>query len=776
MTEQETGRPVIPLIPLRNMVMFPGVSTTVRIGRPRSLAALREGRQRDGRLVLVAQRDSAVDRPGPSDLSEVGVIGRIRRDSGGGQSGGRNVLIDGLERCRLADVVQQEAYLAARVEPLPEEPGEVPADLRRRVRELFTAGGGPGEVLAQMSEVPGFRPDYFIAFALDMPVERKQMLLEERDPEQRYRMLVPLLNRERKIAAAGERIREDLHAGINDEQRRRYLEERRRRVEKALAELTGEEDDLVQLRQRLDETDLPEQARAEADRELARLSRMPTSSPEFSLTVDYLEWLGELPWNRSTEAVVDLPEARRVLDRDHYDREEVKERILEYLSVRKLRPESEGAFLCFVGAPGVGKTSLGRSIAEATGRKFCRISLGGIRDEADIRGHRRTYIGALPGRIMRALRDAGVNNPVLMLDELDKIQPGIRGNPASALLEVMDPEQNAEFVDNYLAVPFDLSRIMFIGTANTTDTIPPVLLDRLEVIELAGYSTDEKVAIARQYLVPKQLTAAGLQDEQVEFEEDSIEFLIEGYTREVGVRGLERQIGAICRKLARERVGGHWCYQSVTARRVGDMLGPRRYRTERAERGLRPGVCPTLAVSPAGGRLLTVEVDRVPGEGKLIVTGRAREALRESAQIAFSFCKSRAERLGWPSQLLERSDFHVHFPASAAASEAASVGLAIVLGFASALTGRPVPDGTAALGEIALSGRLRKVESLPERLAASDRAEIDRLILPELNQPDVEDFLRSRPHPGAELTYVSSIEEAITAVFAGAAAPRGEVT
>ena len=770
--QQETEPERIPLVALRNIVMFPGVITGIRIGRPRSVEALRRAKEADGRLVLVAQKDYTVDTPEPEDLYDVGVIGRIRRISEDESSGTYNALVEGQERCRVEGFAEEEACIVARVREVPDEPEEAPADLQHRVEKLFAASGGPAEAFSEMSAMPGFRGDYFIAFALDLPVESKQRLLEETDAEERYRMLVPVLNREKQIADAGERLKRDLDVGLDEEERRKYLEDKRRRTERQLAELTGEEDNAAELRRRLEEADLTEEAWQEAERELSRLSRMSASSPEFGLVTDYLEWLAELPWNQSTDASVDLQEARRILDRDHYDREEVKERILEYLSVRKLRPESEGAFLCLVGAPGVGKTSMGRSVAEATGRKFCRISLGGIRDEADIRGHRHTYIGALPGRIIRALRDAGVNNPVLMLDEVDKVQPGIRGNPASALLEVMDPEQNSEFVDNYLAVPFDLSRIMFIGTANTTKTIPPVLLDRLEVIELAGYSTDEKLQIASQYLVPKQLSAAGMEDEDVEFGDEALERIIDSYTREAGVRSLERQIGAICRKLARERVGGSWCYQSVTPERVADLLGPPRYRRETAERGLRPGICPTLAVSPAGGRLLTVEVDRVPGEGKLIVTGRAREALQESAQIAFSFCKSRAERLGWASEDFNRSDFHVHFPASAATSETASVGLPIVLAFASVLRGTPVPDGTAALGEITLSGRLRKVESLPERLAAANRAEIDRLVLPELNRPDIEEYLRSRPAPQAQLTYVSSTGEAIAAVFAGTATPR----
>ncbi|MFO7958015.1 MAG: endopeptidase La [Candidatus Brocadiia bacterium] len=764
MTDDGKTADVLPLIALRNMVMFPGVITALRVGRPRSVAALEAARDTDGRLVLVSQREAAVDQPAPDDLYEVGVVAQLR--GAVQREEGWNVMVEGQQRCRVLQYVQETPHIAVRWEPWPDTDASIPNELVNRVQELFAAtrgGGGPAGGLDMLTE-SGYM-EYAIAFALELSVEKKQEFLNQRVAEDRYRMLVPVLETEKRIAAASRRLREGAEEGISEEERRRYLEERKERIEGALGDVTGEGGELDEIRNRLDEADLPEEARREADRELGRLSRMHSGAPEYSVAMDYLEWLSELPWNETTDAHVDLKEAHRVLDRDHYDRDEVKERILEYLSVRQLRPEREGALLCFVGAPGVGKTSLGRSIAEATGRKFQRISLGGVRDEAEIRGHRRTYIGALPGRIVRALRDVGVANPVLMLDEVDKLRISFRGDPTSALLEVLDPEQNREFVDNYLAVPFDLSRIMFIGTANTTDTIPPALLDRLEVIELSGYSTEEKMAIAREYLIPRQLERTGLEADSLRIEDDAVQLLIEGYTREAGVRSLERQLASVCRKLAREQVGGRWCLQELDAERVKDLLGPPQYVPERQERPERPGICPTLAVGPSGGRLLEVEISRVAGKGNLIVTGRAGEALKESATLAFNFWRSHAERFGFDTSVLEESDFHVHLPAGALPKEGTSAGLAIALAFASILADVPVPAGVAMIGEVTLHGRVLQADRLPERLAAARRVAIERVLVPERNRADVEKARREQKLEGLDIEFVSSIAEAVSCVF-----------
>ncbi len=761
MSDNDKNPDVLPLIALRNLVVFPGVMTVLRVGRPRSLAALEQARQVGGRVVLLAQKEAKVQEPGPEDLYDVGVVALLRGVNPKEQAW--NVLVEGHERCRVAAYERTEPYLAVRWERWPDTDPSVPSELKERLRKLSTAVHGVAvehDVLVESEHL-----EYAVAFGLELPVEGKQQLLEQRVAEDRYRVLLPVLETESRITAARGRLQEDAPKGATEQDRRRYLEERKNRIERALDELGGAGTDLEEIRRQLGEADLPEEARREADRELDRLSRMHAGAPEMSVVMDYLEWLSELPWNKTTEAVVDLTEARRVLDRDHYDRDEVKERILEYLSVRKLRPERDGALLCLVGAPGVGKTSLGRSIAAATGRRFQRISLGGVRDEAEIRGHRRTYLGALPGRIIRALRQAGVANPVMMLDEVDKLQISFRGNPTSALLEVLDPEQNREFVDNYLAVPFDLSRVMFIGTANTTGTIPAALLDRLEVIELSGYSTEQKMAIAREYLLPRQLERTGLQADSLRLTDEVLEMLIESYTREAGVRSLERQLASICRKLAREQVGGHWCLQQIDTERVVDLLGPPQHLPEGAERPDRPGICPTLAVGPAGGRLLMVEVSRVPGISKLIVTGRAGDALKESASLAFSFWRSQAGKFGFEPDVLEQSDFHVHLPAGAQPKEGTSAGLAIALAFASILADRAVPEDVAAVGEVTLRGRILGADRLPERLMAARRAAVGRVLVPHRNRPDVEKTRREQTLEDVQVEFVDSVEQAVRLLF-----------
>lgn len=766
MTKRLAQSEVLPLLALRDLVMFPGVVTSLHVGRPRSLAAVQEALDTDRRLVLVAQRQMEVDEPSPAGLYDVGVVSKIEMATDESPDRVRALVAGGLERCRIVEYVQQEPHVAVRVQPFPDAPEEAPTDLRNQVKRLYAAGEDAQARLLLLEALPDSVPlDYVIAFQFDFPVDDKQKLLAEPSPLNRYRMLVPVLQVEGEIVRTSEKIRRDTRGAVTGEDREEYLRDRKKEVEQELTELVGKGSEVEELRERLAEADLPDEARQEAERELARLARMPPGAPEYAVAEDFLDWLLALPWHKSTDAAVDLQRAREVLDRDHYDRADVKERILEYLSVRKLNPAREGALLCFVGAPGVGKTSMGRSIAEATGRQFYRVALGGIRDEAEIRGHRRTYLGALPGSIMRALRRIGVNNPVIMLDEIDKLGGGLRGDPAGALLEVLDPEHNSAFVDNYISVAFDLSRVMFIGTANTADTIPPVLLDRLEVIDLPGYTTEEKVAIGRQYLVPKQLEATGLGGEWLEIDEDAVELLVERYTREAGVRNLERQIASVCRKLAREYMGGHCCYRHVDRERVLDLLGPPPYHPERTERAERPGVCPTLAVSPAGAGLLLVEVLRVDGSGKLIVTGRVGEVLRESASLAFGFWKARSRDFGVESGVFANSDFHVHFPGGARPKEGTSAGLPMALALASVLADTRLPERTAALGEITLHGRVLPADRLAERLAAAQRAGIVHVLLPERNRADVEAARDLAPPARLKLTYVSTVEEAVGAVL-----------
>jgi ATP-dependent Lon protease len=744
------------------MVMFPSVVTTLRIGRPRSLAALEKALQADKRLILVAQRDAETDEPSPEDLYDVGVIAEIRATPGESPEGVRMLVAGGIERCRIFEFVQQVPYIAAKVQPLPEPKDQVPPVLRHKLKQLYVAGAEEKQralLLAALPESVGL--DDIIAYSLDLPVEDKQRLLAEPSAVNRCRMLVPLLEVQGEIARKGETFWKETLKGVTDRDREQYLREQQEEVEHELEELTGRHAEAGELRQRLAKADLPEEARQEADRELSRLSRMTPGEPEYGVAEDYLDWMLSLPWHESTGGVVDLQRAREVLDRDHYDRAEVKDRVLEYLSVRKLSSGREGALLCFVGAPGVGKTSMGRSIAEATGRRFYRVSLGGVDDEAEIRGHRRTYVGALPGSIIRALRRIGVNNPVIMLDEVDKLASGLRGDPTAALLEVLDPEQNKAFVDNYLSVPFDLSHIMFIGTANTTDTIPPPLLDRLEVIELPGYTTGEKIAIARQYLVPKQLEATGLKREAVEIADDALDLLVEEYTRESGVRSLERQIASICRKLAKEQMGGSYHYQRVDAQRTVELLGPPLYFPERSEKLGRPGVCPTLAVSSLGAGLLLVEVLRVEGSGKLVVTGRVGAVLRESASLVLSFWESRAGQYGLAPGVFDKSDFHVHFPGAERPKEGTSAGLAIALAFISLLRETAVPDGMAAIGEVTLHGRMLPVDRMAERLAAAQRAGVTHVIVPERNRPDIEGTRDLVLPSDLKVSYVKTLDEAV---------------
>ncbi len=763
---------LLPVVALRNMVMFPGVVSGLRVGRPRSVAALERAMEGDGRLALFAQREAEVEEPDPSELYEVGVIAHVQAARPADAEGVHNVVAAALTRCRALDYTRQAPYLEVRTECVPDADEEVPEALRRQVATLYAAtqeGRGRSMLLDALAE--SAEMDHMIAFQLDMPVAEKQELLAEPSPLSRYRTLVPVLQVSGELARTGERFWRSSQEEVTDTQREQYLRERKEEVERQLAELGGEGAELAGLRKRLDEADLPEEARREAERELANMARMPSGMPGYAVAEDFVDWLLALPWHESTAAVVDLKRAREVLERDHYDRREVKERILEYLSVRKLNPEQEGAVLCFVGAPGVGKTSMGRAIADATGRRFYRVALGGIRDEAEIRGHRRTYLGALPGCIIRALRRVGVNNPVLMLDEIDKLAGGLRGDPAGALLEVLDPDQNDSFVDNYVSVPFDLSRIMFIGTANTVRTISPILLDRLEVLELPGYTTAEKVAIASRYLVPKQVEAAGLEPQRIEFEPAALELLAERYTREAGVRNLERQVASICRKLAREHMGGKCCYRHVDVARVEDLLGPPRYFDQRSEKLGRAGVCPTLAVSAAGAGLLLVEVLRVAGKGKLTVTGRVGEVMGESASLAFSFWKGRAAAFGLDGDAFAGSDFHVHFPGGERPREGTMAGLAIALALASALAQKALPDRLAALGEITLHGRALPVDRVAERLAAAERTGIDHVILPERNRPDVEGAADLELPPSVKLSYISSIAEAVAIALPGIPAP-----
>jgi ATP-dependent Lon protease len=574
-----------------------------------------------------------------------------------------------------------------------------------------------------------------VVTALNLTPQDRQRFLEMTDPIQRLRELVPLLSREIQVLELTQKIQEQARQELDKAQREFILRQQLREIQKELGETP--EAEIEELRQKIEEAGMPEEVKEVALRELDRLSKMHPAAAEYTVSRTYIDWLISLPWNKVTEDNLDIAHAKKVLDEDHYDLDDVKERLLEFLAVRKLKQDTKGPILCFVGPPGVGKTSLGQSIARALGRKFVRISLGGVRDEAEIRGHRRTYVGALPGRIIQGLRQAGTKNPVFMLDEVDKLGFDFRGDPAAALLEVLDPEQNHTFVDHYLDVPFDLSQVLFICTANITDTIPPALLDRMEVIRLPGYSHEEKLQIAKRYLVPRNLKEHGLTQDHIEFTDEALSVIIKQYTREAGVRNLSREIANICRKVARRVAEGNTEKVVVTPENVAEFLGPPKFLEEIAERKPQVGVATGLAWTPFGGSVLFVETTKMPGKGSLIITGHLGEIMKESAQAALSYVRSRSEQLGIPEDFFSKHDIHIHVPAGAIPKDGPSAGITMATALASLATGRPVRHNVAMTGEITLTGRVLPVGGIKEKVLAAKEAGITEIILPAQNEKDL---------------------------------------
>jgi ATP-dependent Lon protease len=678
---------------------------------------------------------------------------------------------------RIGEYIAEEPYLVARIEPLPDSVDDSPEleALTRNVQRTFS------EIIEQIPYLPEELQlavtnlddpsalSHLIAGALRIPIEEKQTLLEEVDATRRLRRLSEILARELEVIQLGSQIHSEVQSEIEKGQREFYLREQLKAIQRELGEEDPEQAELAELRQRVEEAELPEHARRAADRELARLERLPSAAAEYGVIRTYLEWLVELPWSERTEDNLDLAHAREVLDADHYDLEKVKDRILEYLAVRSLNPESHGPILCFVGPPGVGKTSLGKSIARALGRKFERISVGGVRDEAEIRGHRRTYIGALPGTIIRALRDAGSRNPVFMIDEIDKMGADFRGDPSSAMLEVLDPAQNDSFRDHYLDLPFDLSEVLFIATANNLDTIPGPLLDRMEVIQLAGYTLDEKVHIAKRYLVPRQIEENGLKGAGISFTEAALKAIAEEYTREAGVRQLEREIGNVCRKLAREiaesksRRNGRI---SVSAKRARELLGRRRVFSETRRRTKDPGVATGLAWTPVGGEVLFVEATAMPGSGRLTITGQLGDVMRESAQAALTWVRGHVSQLNpeLPDDWFANHDIHIHVPAGAVPKDGPSAGVAMATALASLVSGRPVASDVAMTGEITLTGQVLPVGGLKEKSLAAARAGIKRVIVPDRNEGEILE-IPEHERAGLEFIYVDRIEKALEAAI-----------
>jgi ATP-dependent Lon protease len=762
--------PALPVLPLKDAVTFPDTLTPLAVGQERSVRLVNDVLGGNRMLVMVASRDENLEEPGPDNLYDVGVVGVVARMMKV-PDGTLRILVQGTQRVRVEDYVATSPYLTARITEEPDivEPTSELEALKRNVQNTF----------AQIIEQTPYLPEelsvalanlddpselaHMIAGALRISVEEKQKLLEERHVARRLRLLSQYLARELDVISLGTKIQTQVQSEVDQAQREYFLRQQLKAIQEELGETDEVQAEVNDLREQLEAAELPEHAREVVDRELARFERLPPQSPEHGVIRGYLEWIVSLPWSKATDDDLDLKKARRVLDRDHYDIEEVKDRILEFLAVRKLKPDARSSILCFVGPPGVGKTSLGRSIAKAMGREFERISVGGVRDESEIRGHRRTYIGAMPGVIIRALRDAGAKNPVLMIDEIDKMGADFRGDPASAMLEVLDPEQNTTFRDHYLDMPFDLSNVMFITTANILDPIPGPLRDRMEIIQLAGYTEQEKLQIAKRYLVPRQIERNGLDKSKIEFGDDALKLIIDGYTREAGVRNLEREIGAVCRKVAREYAEGtRNRKRTIHERAVRDLLGKKRFLHEVARRTSQPGVATGLAWTPVGGEVLFIEATAFPGDGRLQITGQLGDVMKESAAAALSYVKANARKWGAdkPDEWLRTHDIHVHVPAGATPKDGPSAGTAITTALVSLVTGRAVRSDVAMTGEITLTGQVLPIGGLKEKALAAQRAGIRTVIAPRLNEADLDEI---PPHlrKGMEFKFASKIEQVL---------------
>jgi ATP-dependent Lon protease len=760
----------LPVLPLRDSVAFPDTITPLAVGQPRSIKLIDDVLGGNRMLVMVASRNPELEEPAPNDLYDVGVVGVVERMVKV-PDGSLRILVQATQRVRLDDFVTDRPYLIARITELPDEVKRSPEleALSRNVQRTFS------EIVEQIPYLPEELQlavaniddpsalAHLIAGALRVETAEKQVLLEEVDVAKRLRHLSQILARELEVVQLGTQIQSQVQSEVDKGQREFFL----RQQLKAIQDELGEEDEgaaeVKELQAKIEAANLPEEARKAADRELGRLAKLPPAAAEHGVIRTYLEWLIELPWDLETTDNLDMRHAKRVLNADHYDLEDVKERILEYLAVRKLNPESPGPILCFVGPPGVGKTSLGRSIAKALGREFERISVGGVRDEAEIRGHRRTYIGALPGTIIRALRDAGSRNPVFMIDELDKMGADFRGDPASAMLEVLDPAQNDTFRDHYLDLGFDLSDVVFIATANVLDTIPGPLLDRMEVIELAGYTLDDKRHIARSYLVDRQIAANGLKPSQIEFADAALTAIIEEYTREAGVRNLERLIGTICRKVARGVAEGKTKGKvKISGKKAREMLGRRRVFTETRRRTKDPGVATGLAWTPAGGDVLFIEAAGMPGTGHLTITGQLGEVMRESAQAALAYVRGHQAQIApkLEEDWFASHDVHIHVPAGAVPKDGPSAGVAMTVALSSLISGRPVRNDVAMTGEVTLTGKVLPIGGLKEKSLAAQRAGIKRVLVPARNEGDAAEIPR-KELGGLQFVFVDEVSKAI---------------
>ncbi len=737
----------LPILPLRNLVVFPGTVMPLNIGRPKSRALLEEVMPGSKLIGVVAQKAAEDEDPSVEDMHRIGtvcMILKLFRLPDGNQS----IIVHGHNRFRLHGLSQEDPFHVGEIQPLADsQPGGAEAEalvgsVREQARRLIELSPNTPDEAQQVLDniqTAGALADFLAANLPGDPDERQEVL-ETLNVGKRLRLVADRLARQLDVLELQDKIQSQVKSNIDKTQRRFFLQEQMKAIRKELGDIDeGPGNEAEELRERLENAGLPETVMKEAERELNRLETIPQASPEYGVIRTYLEIMSELPWQQSSDDQIELGKARDQLDSDHYGLDKVKKRILEYLAVRKLKPDGGGAILCFLGPPGVGKTSLGQSIAEATGRNFIRVALGGVRDESEIRGHRRTYIGSMPGRIISELRKAGTNNPVMMLDEIDKVGSDFRGDPASALLEVLDPAQNHSFTDHYLDVPFDLSKTLFIATANTMDTVPGPLRDRMEVIDIPGYTQADKFHIAKTYLVPRQLENNGLKKSQAKFNDKALRLIIDGYTREAGVRNLERSIGSVVRSIAAEIVEGKSKKISVTEDYVRQTLGPIKFEDELAQRTSVPGVATGMAYTPFGGEILFIEATRMSGKGGITLTGQIGDVMKESATAAFSLVRSRADELDIDGEELAKSDIHIHVPAGAVPKDGPSAGVAMYTALASLLTKQPVRKEVSMTGEITLRGLVLPIGGLKEKALAAKRAGISDVIIPKRNEKDLEE-------------------------------------
>jgi ATP-dependent Lon protease len=762
----------LPLLPIRDIVVFPYMVLPLFVGREMSIKAIEVALEGNRMIFLTSQKDISVENPTPSDLYSMGTVGVIMRMLKL-PDGRIKILVQGVARAKTVKFFQKEPFYQVEIKTFPEAPAPVNLEteaLMRNVKEQLERLVSFGKVILpdimvviENVDDPGKLADLAVA-NMGLKVEQAQDILEITDPVQRIKRINDALSKEIELLSMQQKIQADVRGEIDKTQREYFLREQLKAIQRELGETDDRSEDIRELRDKLKEAKMPDKAAKEADKQLRRLERMHPDAAEASMTRTYIEWLAELPWSKSTKDNLDLKAAYKVLEEDHYDLEKIKERIIEYLSVRKLKEKMKGPILCFVGPPGVGKTSLGKSIARSLGREFVRVSLGGIRDEAEIRGHRRTYVGALPGRIIQGIKTAGYNNPVFMLDEIDKIGADFRGDPAAALLEVLDPEQNNSFSDHYIAMPFDLSNVMFITTANMTDPIPSPLKDRMEILHLSGYTEQEKLGIAKSYLIPRQLKEHGITEKQIDIPDKTLLEIIAQYTREAGVRNLEREVGHLCRKVARKVAEGESGLFSITLTNLHKYLGVPKYLPEVEREKDEIGVVTGLAWTETGGEILYVEATTMRGKGTLQLTGHLGDVMKESAHAALTYVRSRARELGIKDDTFGKTDVHIHVPAGSIPKDGPSAGVTMATALASVFTNIPVRKDLAMTGEVTLRGRVLPIGGLKEKTLAARRAGIKTIILPKQNEKDLDDIPKN-VRRDMKFIFVETMDEVISSAL-----------